>query len=115
MLHLRCDENNPCSPSLPVIGAHDHDHENVNLRAATLHVIGDIIQSLSILIGAIVIYFRVNKTRHFNCVFFFFETNNEEVLVSDYVTVTYSFRIDQIDHAQVHGSIVNLLCSMVTG
>ncbi|XP_033640650.1 zinc transporter 2-like isoform X1 [Asterias rubens] len=62
VLHLRCDENNPCSPSLPVIGAHDHDHENVNLRAATLHVIGDIIQSLSILIGAIVIYFRPDLT-----------------------------------------------------
>jgi zinc transporter 2 len=38
---------------------HHHHHErNVNIRAAMLHVIGDFIQSIGVVIAASVIYFR---------------------------------------------------------
>ncbi|PRD28489.1 UNVERIFIED_CONTAM: Slc30a2 [Trichonephila clavipes] len=45
---------------------HGHSHtgsgkENINVRAAFIHVIGDFIQSLGVLIAAIVIYYRVSK------------------------------------------------------
>ena len=33
-------------------------YENVNLRAALIHVIGDLIQSIGVIIAAIIIYFR---------------------------------------------------------
>jgi zinc transporter 2 len=36
---------------------HDHSHENVNLRAALIHVIGDAIQNLGVVIAGLVIYF----------------------------------------------------------
>jgi zinc transporter 2 len=35
------------------------DKSNINLRAAAIHVIGDLIQSIGILIAAIIIYFKV--------------------------------------------------------
>ena len=38
---------------------HGHSHENMNIRAAIIHVIGDIIQSIRVVIAAIIIiYFR---------------------------------------------------------
>ena len=39
---------------------HDHEHDhggNVNIRAALIHVIGDILQSIGVIIAAIIIYF----------------------------------------------------------
>lgn len=36
---------------------HDHDHENMNIRAAAIHIIGDIIQSIGVIIAACFIYF----------------------------------------------------------
>jgi len=44
--------------------SHDHDHEhhiapaNINVRAAFIHVIGDFLQSLGVLVAALVIYFK---------------------------------------------------------
>jgi cation diffusion facilitator family transporter len=35
------------------------DSSNINIRAATIHVLGDILQSLGVLIAAIIIYFKV--------------------------------------------------------
>ncbi len=53
-------------------GNHGHSHDaetevientddstNINLRAAAIHVIGDFIQSIGVLIAAIIIYFKV--------------------------------------------------------
>ena len=34
-----------------------HNHENMNLRAAIVHVIGDIIQSIGVVIAAQIIFF----------------------------------------------------------
>ena len=48
-------------------GGHDHDHdhdhghhhheENINIRAAVVHVIGDMLQSIGVIIASILIYF----------------------------------------------------------
>jgi zinc transporter 2 len=37
---------------------HSHEQENINVKAAFIHVIGDFIQSLGVFIAAIVIYFK---------------------------------------------------------
>ena len=37
---------------------HGHSHENLNMRAAIIHIFGDIIQSIGVLIAAIIIYFK---------------------------------------------------------
>ncbi|KAJ6225556.1 hypothetical protein RDWZM_004101 [Blomia tropicalis] len=37
--------------------SHGHSHMNMNVRAAVLHIIGDIIQSVGVLIAAIVVHF----------------------------------------------------------
>ena len=39
---------------------HDHDHghsDNINIRAAIVHLIGDLIQSIGVIIAAVIIYF----------------------------------------------------------
>lgn len=41
-------------------GGKNHSHEeNINVRAALIHVIGDFIQSFGVLVAALIIYFRV--------------------------------------------------------
>lgn len=35
------------------------EKENINVRAAFIHVIGDLLQSLGVMVAAIIIYFRV--------------------------------------------------------
>lgn len=45
----------PCSG-----GDHQHEDENLNVRAAIIHVIGDFIQSIGVLLAAIVIKFAPN-------------------------------------------------------
>lgn len=37
-----------------------HERENINVRAAFIHVIGDLLQSLGVMVAAMVIYFKVN-------------------------------------------------------
>lgn len=39
--------------------SHSHNAENINVRAAFIHVVGDFVQSLGVLIAAIVIFFKV--------------------------------------------------------
>lgn len=34
-----------------------HEHENVNVRAALIHVIGDILQSVGVITASIIVYF----------------------------------------------------------
>lgn len=42
-------------------GGSSHSHEeNINVRAAFIHVVGDFIQSFGVLLAAIVIYFEVS-------------------------------------------------------
>jgi zinc transporter 2 len=38
-------------------GGHDHG-ENINLRAALIHIIGDIVQSIGVIIAAVIIYIK---------------------------------------------------------
>lgn len=45
------------------------DESNINLRAAAIHVIGDFIQSVGVLIAAIIIYFKVRVI--LDCIFKF--------------------------------------------
>lgn len=37
-----------------------HKHKNINVRAAFIHVVGDIIQSLGVLVAALIIKFTVS-------------------------------------------------------
>lgn len=37
---------------------HHHEEENVNIRAALIHIIGDIIQSVGVVIASLIIYFK---------------------------------------------------------
>ena len=37
---------------------HHHDHKDMNVRAAFLHVVGDIIQSIGVLIASIVVWLK---------------------------------------------------------
>lgn len=48
--------------SQPLLNSNSHSHqseENINVRAAFIHVIGDFVQSLGVFIAALVIYFKV--------------------------------------------------------
>ncbi|CAG2163059.1 unnamed protein product [Oppiella nova] len=38
--------------------SHGHSHSNMNVRAAFVHVLGDLIQSVGVLIAALIIYFK---------------------------------------------------------
>lgn len=38
-------------------GAHGHSHMNMNVRAAILHIVGDIIQSIGVLVAALIVHF----------------------------------------------------------
>ena len=43
-------------------GGNDHtEHENINVKAAFIHVLGDFLQSLGVFIAALVIFFKVQK------------------------------------------------------
>ena len=42
-------------------GDHGPEQENINVKAAFIHVIGDFLQSLGVFIAALVIYFKVQK------------------------------------------------------
>jgi len=47
--------------SQPLLNSNSHSHqseENINVRAAFIHVIGDFVQSLGVFIAALVIYFK---------------------------------------------------------
>ena len=46
------------SPTRLVIVEQD-DHENVNVRAAFIHVLGDLLQSIGVFIAALLIWFKV--------------------------------------------------------
>lgn len=37
-----------------------HSHDNINLRAAVIHVIGDFVQSIGVFIAAVIIKFYVS-------------------------------------------------------
>lgn len=39
--------------------ANSRTEENINLRAAFIHVLGDLVQSIGVFVAAIVIYFKV--------------------------------------------------------
>lgn len=46
----------PCGPSLPI-------PSNTSVRAAFIHVVGDLLQSLGVFVAAAVIYFKVRGPR----------------------------------------------------
>ena len=46
----------------PEIVQSNDDSSNINLRAAAIHVIGDFIQSVGVLVAALIIYFKVYLT-----------------------------------------------------
>ena len=39
--------------------SHSHGGQNINVRAAFIHVLGDFLQSIGVFIAALVIYFKV--------------------------------------------------------
>lgn len=62
-------------------GGSTHSHDNINVRAAFIHVIGDFFQSLGVFIAAAIIYFRVFLT-HFEKIY-----NPKNILQEDWVIV----------------------------
>lgn len=55
------------------LGSHSHETSgpssttNINVRAAYVHVLGDIIQSLGVLIAAVILYYKVSNFRENTC------------------------------------------------
>ena len=51
--------------SEPLLSYNDNSSpaENINVRAAFIHVIGDFVQSLGVLVAAIVIYYKVKRVK----------------------------------------------------
>jgi zinc transporter 2 len=45
----------------PSVHAHAHNKQNINVRAAFIHVIGDFLQSLGVMIAAFVVYFKARE------------------------------------------------------
>ena len=44
------------------LGDDDHHHdENINVKAAFIHVLGDLLQSIGVLVAAFIIYFKVGR------------------------------------------------------
>lgn len=43
--------------------------QNLNVRAAFIHVVGDFIQSVGVLIAALIIYFKVSIHKHICTIF----------------------------------------------
>lgn len=39
-------------------GGHGHDTKNINVRAALIHVLGDLLQSIGVFCAALIIYFN---------------------------------------------------------
>lgn len=62
-------------------GGGTHSHDNINVRAAFIHVIGDFFQSLGVFIAAAIIYFRVFVT-HFEKIY-----NPKNILQEDWILV----------------------------
>ena len=53
------------------LGGHGHSHshgdessasQNINVRAASIHILGDLIQSVGVLVAALIIKFKVRHT-----------------------------------------------------
>lgn len=69
MLHGRCfgSGGHGHSHGLSAGRSHGHSHggddvaRNINVRAATVHVLGDLIQSIGVLVAAVVIKFKVSR------------------------------------------------------
>ncbi|KAL7754216.1 hypothetical protein RI367_000197 [Sorochytrium milnesiophthora] len=59
--HAHVDEEQGIAPAATA-GVSGNDHHNLNVRAAIIHVIGDIISSIGVLISSIVIYYRPEYT-----------------------------------------------------
>jgi cation diffusion facilitator family transporter len=49
-------ESEPQNPLHDHDHHHDHEEENINIRAAVVHVIGDMLQSIGVIIAAVLIY-----------------------------------------------------------
>eukprot|EP00357_Protocruzia_adherens_P011665 CAMPEP_0115010870 /NCGR_PEP_ID=MMETSP0216-20121206/23606_1 /TAXON_ID=223996 /ORGANISM="Protocruzia adherens, Strain Boccale" /LENGTH=465 /DNA_ID=CAMNT_0002379233 /DNA_START=55 /DNA_END=1452 /DNA_ORIENTATION=- len=58
-LHSDIDEENDIGHGH---GGHGHNHENMNVRAAALHILGDLIQSVGVLAAALIILFEPSYT-----------------------------------------------------
>ena len=43
-------------------GHHQHKDDNINVKAAFIHVVGDLLQSIGVLVAAFIIYFKVIVT-----------------------------------------------------
>lgn len=46
---------------------HDHGHENINLRGALLHVLGDLIQSMGVAVAGLLIWWKQDDPRWYIC------------------------------------------------
>ena len=44
-----------------VVSTDNRDSRNVNVRAAFIHVLGDLLQSIGVLAAALIIYFKVKS------------------------------------------------------
>ncbi len=43
---------------------HGHGHGNASVKAAFIHVVGDLVQSVGVLLAATIIHFWVSQSKH---------------------------------------------------
>ena len=58
--------------------------ENINLRAAMLHVLGDMVQSVGVVIAAFIIKFKVKTSCNLRCMYF--RTHAFQCIHNHYIT-----------------------------
>ena len=74
VLHPLCCNSGGSSHGHSHFGiSHSSTVENINVRAALIHVLGDFLQSIGVIIAALVIYYKVGSTSK---IVLFFDINS---------------------------------------
>lgn len=63
--HEHHSHKHHCKEEKEQLPAVEQEKENINVRAAFIHVIGDLLQSVGVMIAALVIYFKVRRKNNF--------------------------------------------------
>lgn len=88
-------------------GGSTHSHDNINVRAAFIHVVGDFLQSFGVFVAAVVIYYKVRWHQLLNKIYEFNSYLNSHVQFLITCHVFYSVLIgilfsERMDHNRSH-------------
>uniref|UniRef100_A0A1I8I1N3 Zinc transporter 2 n=1 Tax=Macrostomum lignano TaxID=282301 RepID=A0A1I8I1N3_9PLAT len=92
---------------------HNHAHNNMNVRAAFIHVIGDLLQSIGVLVAALIIYYRPDyKLADPICTFVFslLVLGTTVSILKDTVRVLLEATPQGIDVAKFRAALAALPC-----